>query len=454
MIGKTVQKYRIERELGSGAMGAVYQAVDTLTERPVAMKVLRAELAHQPELIERFRSEAVTLARLNHPNIAILYDFFLDGEDYYMCMEFVRGQSLESVIRSAGCLDANMAARIMSQVLAGLTHAHSMGVLHRDIKPANILVTGDGRVKVTDFGIARVLGSSRMTRTGRIIGTLEYIAPERIRGDESDPRSDLYSAGVVLYEMLTGKLPFIGQTDFELIKAQLEQEPPGLGEVHGCASPEEWEAVVGKAMAKSTAERFQTAEDFGLALPAQSMMAQAGTRSPGIPLKPTRLAGTAPSTNDFASSPQPELAAPVWNSGAVSQPTKVSRKIPLLAMILGAGAVLAVVFLIVAVVLRIRANSQASGATSPAPAAVAAPPPASASVEPQKLGNATGATQPATIVPVGPTTVDGAIPGKSSSSASKSSKDDRRDAALRALDGKDPNPKNSKRSAALKALDQ
>ena len=263
MIGKRVQKYRIERELGSGAMGAVYEAVDTLTERPVAMKVLRAELARQPELIERFRSEAVTLARLNHPNIAILYDFFLEGEDYYMAMEFVRGQPLESIIRTAGRLESPMAARIMSQTLDGLSHAHSMGVLHRDIKPANIMVTGDGRVKVTDFGIARVLGSSRMTRTGRIIGTLEYIAPERIRGEEADPRSDLYSAGVVLYEMLTGRLPFTAQTDFELIKAQLEQEPTPVSDMLANGSAAEWDAVVQKAMAKSAEQRYQTAEEFG-----------------------------------------------------------------------------------------------------------------------------------------------------------------------------------------------
>src|SRR5208282_4774722 len=244
-------------------------------------KVLRAELARQPELIERFRSEAVTLARLNHPNIAILYDFFLDGEDYYMCMEFVRGQSLGSVIRSAGCLDANMSARIMSQVLAGLSHAHSMGVLHRDIKPGNILVTEDMRVKVADFGIARVLGSSRMTRTGRIIGTLEYISPERIQGDEADPRSDLYAAGVVLYEMLTGQLPFTGTTDFELIKAHMEQQPPLLGQVLGCTSTANWDAIVAKAMAKSPADRFQSADEFSQALIDQGFATRSSPRTSG-----------------------------------------------------------------------------------------------------------------------------------------------------------------------------
>jgi eukaryotic-like serine/threonine-protein kinase len=449
MIGKTVQKYRIERELGSGAMGAVYQAVDTLTERPVAMKVLRAELARQPELIERFRSEAVTLARLNHPNIAILYDFFLDGEDYYMCMEFVRGQPLESIIRSAGCVEASMAARIMSQTLEALSHAHSMGVLHRDIKPANIMVTGDGRVKVTDFGIARVLGSSRMTRTGRIIGTLEYIAPERIRGDEADPRSDLYSAGVVLFEMLTGKLPFTSQTDFELIKSQLEQEPPGIGHVLGSASPEDWDAVVRKAMAKSTGQRFQTAEEFCYALPVLAATLQSGSHAPAMGLKPTRLAGTAPSDADFRPDLQQAPQAPAWQSEPAPRPTGGLRKLPPLALVLGAGAVLAVVFLMVAIVMRIRANNQANEGTTPAPAGVTSPARESPPLDPQRQDGSMGASPQIVTVPT--VTGNGSVAGKS---ATKSPRDDRRDAALRALEGKDPNSKNSRRSAALKALDQ
>jgi serine/threonine-protein kinase len=262
VIGNTVGSYRIVQELGTGAMGTVYEAVDTLVGRLVAIKALRAELAKQPDLVDRFRSEAMTLARFNHPNIALLYNFFQQDGDYYMAMEFVRGRSLESLIRDSHGLEPGLAARLMSQALDGVAHAHRMGVLHRDIKPANILVTGDGLVKVTDFGIARVLSSSRTTCHGRIIGTLEYMAPERIRGDEADLRSDLYSAGVVLYEMLTGQLPFTAQTDFELLKAHLEQEPPALREVSGHMLPEEWNALIQRAMAKAPEKRFQSAEDF------------------------------------------------------------------------------------------------------------------------------------------------------------------------------------------------
>jgi len=452
MIGKRVQKYRIERELGSGAMGAVYVAIDTLTERPVAMKVLRAELARQPELIERFRSEAVTLARLNHPNIAILYDFFLDGEDYYMAMEFVRGQPLESIIRTAGRLDPSMAARIMSQTLDGLSHAHSMGVLHRDIKPANIMVTGDGRVKVTDFGIARVLGSSRMTRTGRIIGTLEYIAPERIRGDEADPRSDLYSAGVVLYEMLTGRLPFTAQTDFELIKAQLEQEPTPVSDLLAVGSAAEWNAVVQKAMAKSTGQRYQSAEEFGLALPDLPALSASGTRSPAIAVKPTRpLTADTPVSN--FSPAQQDPAAAAWQSPAPAPPVKLTQKIPPMAMVLGAAGILAVVLLVAVIVMRVRASNEANGGTTPAPAVEVAPPSASQPSESQKPVDSNVMGQPTVTIPVGSGGVDGS-PAKLSSPAGKMTQTDKRAAALRALDGKDPNPKNSKRSAALKALDQ
>jgi len=453
MIGKRIQKYRIERELGSGAMGAVYEAVDTLTERPVAMKVLRAELARQPELIERFRSEAVSLARLNHPNIAILYDFFQEGEDYYMAMEFVRGQSLELIIRTAGRLEPSMAARIMSQTLAGLSHAHSMGVLHRDIKPANIIVTGDGRVKVADFGIARVLGSSRMTRTGRIIGTLEYIAPERIRGDEADPRSDLYSAGVVLYEMLTGRLPFTAQTDFELIKAQLEQEPTPVSDMLAAGSAAVWDAVVQKAMAKSPGQRYQTAEDFGLALPDLPALSASGTRSPAIAVKPTRIPTADVPVNNFSPAQQ-EPAAAAWQPQAPAAPVKLTQKIPPMAMVLGAAGILAVMLLVAVIVMRVRASNEANGGTTPTPAVEVSSPAGSQPIEPQKPVDSTITGQPAVTIPVGSGSADGPSAGKLNSPAGKMTQTDKRAAALRALDGKDPSSKNSKRSAALKALDQ
>jgi eukaryotic-like serine/threonine-protein kinase len=446
MIGSTVQKYRIERELGSGAMGAVYEAVDTLTERPVAMKVLRAELAKQPELIERFRSEAVTLARLNHPNIALLYDFFLENGDYYMAMEFVRGRSLELLIRQQRNLDASLAASIMRQTLTGLAHAHSAGVLHRDIKPANILVTDDMRVKVTDFGIARVLGSSRMTRHGRIIGTLEYIAPERIRGDETDPRSDLYAAGVVLYEMLSGKLPFEGNTDFALIKAHLEQDPPALAEIAGSDGSVDWNAIIARAMAKDPAQRFQTAEEFCQALPDQGFVARPATRPSGA-IAPPQYASAG--TGQAQVRPTSGIAA----AAAVGASTSFIKKNPLMTAMLAATGVMTIL-LIVTLVWRVRANNEAKTDVPQTPA-VETTQPHSQPPDPAVLTPVAGTPNGPNVIP-GQTNPAQEIKPKTPGTVTPvDPEEQRRQAALRALDGKgsSSSTKDSKRAAALKALD-
>jgi len=330
MNDKYIGNYKIVRELGAGAMGAVYEGLDVMVERRVAIKMLRAEIARQPDLIERFRAEAVTLARLNHPSIAMLYNFFREGEDYYMVMEFVAGKTLEAILQESGRLAPQTASDILQQALDGMAHAHRMGVLHRDIKPANIMVGADGQVKVTDFGIARVLGSSRMTREGRIIGTLEYIAPERIKGEEADIRSDLYSAGVVLFEALAGKLPFASETDYALMRAHVEQPPPMLSEL-GVARPPEMEAVLRKALAKSPADRYQTAEEF------RDALAGAVTASPG--LKATRLAAAAP-----VSSPRPTPVLPPTRLDAPLAPAATRppawKKLPMKWVAPAAAAVL------------------------------------------------------------------------------------------------------------------
>ncbi len=294
MIRNSVGNYRIVRELGVGGMGAVYEGLDQMLERPVAIKMLRSEIADRPELIERFRVEAIMLAKLNHPNIATLFSFFREGDDFYMVMEFVRGRTLESLLQAAGKLEPAQAAAILRQTLDAMSHAHRMGVLHRDIKPANIMVTGDGTVKVTDFGIARILGSSRMTREGRIIGTLEYIAPERVRGEEADIRSDLYSAGIVLFETLAGRLPFVSNTDYGLMEAHLHSAPPALGELE-VKCPPVLEAILRRSIAKRPEDRFQSAEQFRDELAAVEAGVPAGVRT-AVPAtaKPTRLAGAEP----------------------------------------------------------------------------------------------------------------------------------------------------------------
>jgi serine/threonine-protein kinase len=309
MSGDTIGGYRLVRELGSGGMGTVYEAVDIMLERSVAIKMLRPEIASQPDLIERFRAEAITLAKLNHPSIATLYAFLHEGERFAMVMEYVRGRTLEGVLSAIGRMQPELAAQIVRQMLDGVAHAHGMSVLHRDIKPANVMVTAERAVKVTDFGIARLLGASRMTREGRIIGTLEYIAPERVRGEEEDPRSDLYSAGVVLFELLAGRLPFISDTDFGLLQAHLEQAPPELTAL-GVKCPTELQRVLSKALAKAPSDRYQSAQEFRDAL--------TGATASTPAMKPTRLAGGVDNAQPL---PPTRLAA-------VPEPSTQTRKAP------------------------------------------------------------------------------------------------------------------------------
>ena len=265
MIGQIVGNYKIEEKLGEGGMGAVYKGVDTMLDREVAIKALKPELASQTSVVERFRTEAVTLAKLNHPNIATLYTMFRQGEELYMVLEFVRGETLDSIIQKRGALPAEEAIPVFCQVLDGIDHAHELGIVHRDIKPANMMLTEKGTLKVLDFGIARLLGSARMTRAGNIIGTLEYMAPEQVRGHETDSRSDLYALGMMLYEVLTGKLPFDTDNEFELMKSQTEFTPTPPREINPNI-PVEVEAAIMKAIQKNPDDRFQTGGDFRSAL--------------------------------------------------------------------------------------------------------------------------------------------------------------------------------------------
>ena len=217
-------RYQIQRKLGAGGMADVYLAEDQELGRRVAIKILNGRHANDDQFIERFRREAKNAAALNHPNIVSIYDRGEAEDTYYIAMEYLDGKTLKELIIGRGAAPINVAVEYARQILSALRFAHRHGIVHRDIKPHNVLVDGEGRVKVTDFGIARA-GTSQMTEAGSIVGTAQYLSPEQARGGEVDPRSDLYSLGVVLYELLTGKTPFDGETPVEIAMKHLSTAP-------------------------------------------------------------------------------------------------------------------------------------------------------------------------------------------------------------------------------------
>lgn len=253
MIGRQLGAYRVVAQLGEGGMGTVYRAVDEAAERQVALKVLRTRL------------EAVALARLHHPGIPTLYSLFAEDGALYMAMEYVPGSSLEDRLREHGALPWPEATRYLVEALDAVRHAHEQGILHRDLKPANLLLTPEGRVKVTDFGIAEAVGREGSATEVGLAGTPEYLAPERAVGRPADERSDLYSLGVVLYEMLTGRLPFVAESDFALLRAQAEEAPVWPAEL-GIALPPGLDQALRRALAKDPADRFPDAAAFAATL--------------------------------------------------------------------------------------------------------------------------------------------------------------------------------------------
>lgn len=219
-------RYHVVGRVASGGMGEVFRAHDAVLAREVAIKVLHRSLAADAAFVERFRREARAAAALAHPNIVAVHDWGAVDGIYYMVMEFVRGQSLRDVLNEHGSLAPAQAAEILLQVLAALDHAHRQGIVHRDVKPENVLLSPEGVAKVADFGLARAWADARITQDGRVSGTVQYLAPEQLRGEPADPRTDLYSLGIVAYELLTGRLPFSGETPMAIAYAHLRERVP------------------------------------------------------------------------------------------------------------------------------------------------------------------------------------------------------------------------------------
>ncbi|NGZ74006.1 Stk1 family PASTA domain-containing Ser/Thr kinase [Saccharibacillus alkalitolerans] len=262
MIGQVFSgRYEILERVGGGGMALVYKALDLLLNRFVAVKVLRQQFMHDEEFIRRFRREAQSAASLSHPNIVSIYDVGQDGEVQYIVMEYIEGRDLDEVIKERAPLPVEEAVRIASQICDALDHAHNNQIIHRDIKPHNILIGRNGRVKVTDFGIARAVTSTTITQTGSVVGSVHYFSPEHAKGVTAGEKSDLYSLGIVLYQMLTGALPYEGESPISVALKHLQdefEEPRKLNPM----IPQSVENIIVRAMRKNPSERYSSASEM------------------------------------------------------------------------------------------------------------------------------------------------------------------------------------------------
>ena len=257
------ERYEIGKRIGRGGMAEIFQARDILLDRPVAMKVLFPEFATDPAFVERFRREAQAAANLNHPNIVAVYDWGKVNNTYYIAMEYVNGRTLADILKQSGTLTPMQVCDVMSEVASALISAHQNGVIHRDIKPGNILVSTTGQIKVADFGIARALGAGveqGLTQTGAVMGTATYFSPEQAQGVSTDQRSDIYSLGVVMYEMLSGVAPFTGENAVAIAYKQVHEHAMPLDQ-RLTSIPPEVSAIVAKCMEKSPDDRYSSAEE-------------------------------------------------------------------------------------------------------------------------------------------------------------------------------------------------
>ena len=323
-------RYEIHKRVGRGGMADVFLARDLLLDRQVAIKILFPEFAVDPNFVERFRREAQAAANLSHPNIVNVYDWGKYEGTYFIAMEYVQGRTLAEILKTNKQLTPTQAAEIASEVAAALGFAHEAELAHRDIKPANILIGANGQVKVADFGIARAMNSateSNLTQVGSVMGTASYFSPEQAQGAQPDPRSDLYSLGIVMYEMVAGKPPFVGDNPVSIAYKQVHDQPTPLNRlVDGVPRP--FEAIVAKLLAKDPKLRYPSAHAlrddlrrFRNGEQVQALVAAAarpngsdGPRPTGAdqPIGPTQPIGTSPGfaqrTSNVATTAHPPIA--------------------------------------------------------------------------------------------------------------------------------------------------
>ncbi len=313
--GQRIGDYEVVAKLGAGGLGVVYEVQHLISQRREAMKILLPDQTDTPEMVERFRREVQTLAALNHVNIATLHTAFYYENQLAMVMELIHGETLRDR-RLKAAIALPQALAIMSQVLRALVYAHGLGVVHRDIKPSNIMITQEGVVKLLDFGIAVTNQATHLTRAGFLVGSLDYMSPEQVNGGRATARSDLYSVGVTLYELLTGRLPITGTTPYEVMMGHLQQIPPPPHELVAEVPAALSHAVV-RALAKDPDQRFAAAEEFLQAI------------DPGAvrPTQPVAVRSAAPVTplSGPAASPERKSGS---GSGFQSLPLEeISRKL-------------------------------------------------------------------------------------------------------------------------------
>ena len=254
-------RYEIIKSIGEGGMANVYLAYDTILDRRVAIKVLRGDLSNDEKFVRRFQREALSASSLSHPNIVEMYDVGEDNGIYYIVMEYIEGKTLKQLIKKRGALTLSEAIDIMLQITDGISQAHDSYIIHRDLKPQNIMIKEDGTIKITDFGIAMALNSTQLTQTNSVMGSVHYLPPEQASGKGSTIRSDIYSMGILFYEILTGTLPFKGDNAVEIALKQMRDEIPSVRKKNP-AIPQSVENVILKATAKNPKNRYSDAKEM------------------------------------------------------------------------------------------------------------------------------------------------------------------------------------------------
>lgn len=310
-------RYELGEKIGEGGAAVVYRARDTRLDRPVAVKVLRSQFVDDRDAVVRFQREARAAASLAHPNVVPVYDYGQDGDTHFIVLELLPGPTLKGYLSARGALPVGEALAIARQILAGLQAAHDRGLVHRDVKPQNVLFAADGSVKVADFGIARALAAPALTAAGEAIGTASYLSPEQARGEPVGPASDVYSAGVVLYEMLAGRPPFTGDTGLAIALKHVAELPAPLDEV-APGVPAGIARIVGRALAKDPSERWPDAAALAGALADYAAASEEVTQVPRPGASRGRLGTEAPIS---------EQPTSIWRPAGMDEPTAVWRRL-------------------------------------------------------------------------------------------------------------------------------